>query len=166
MDGEFSWRKCISTDGKGICQSSWRKWMKIPAVQLSFRAGLVETPTHGAASQRYDWPPYCCTLEFKRIRTANRRWWSFQSLRWSQVLTFVHNRISPHYSLFDMINDYPFKMSNFEMMLSLKWHMTIISKWRRKIFVQRIIFVRKHALYSRDENAPPKRGKDYSKHST
>ena len=27
--------------------------MKIPAVRLSFRAGLVETPTHGVASQRY-----------------------------------------------------------------------------------------------------------------
>ena len=27
-----------------------------------------------------------------------------------------------------MINDYPFEMSNFEMMLSLKWYMTVSSK--------------------------------------
>ena len=27
-----------------------------------------------------------------------------------------------------MINDYPFEMSNFEMMLSLKWYMTVFSK--------------------------------------
>jgi len=102
--------------------------MKIPAVRLSFRAGLVETLTHGVALQRYGWPPYCCTLECKRIRTVSRRWWSFQSLWWSQVLTFVHNRISHPNSLFDMINDYPFEMSNFEMMLSLKWYMTVFSK--------------------------------------
>ena len=24
------WRKCISTGGKGICRSSWRKWMRYP----------------------------------------------------------------------------------------------------------------------------------------
>ena len=24
------WRKCISTGGKGICRSSWRKWMRCP----------------------------------------------------------------------------------------------------------------------------------------
>ena len=34
------------------------------------------------------------------------------------------------------------------------WYMTVISKWPRKIFVQRMIFVRKNALYSRDENHP------------
>ena len=30
-----------------------------------------------------------------------------------------------------MINDYPFEMSNFEMMLSLKWYMTVSSKWAK-----------------------------------
>ena len=35
------------------------------------------------------------------------------------------------------------------------WYMTVISKWRRKIFVQRIIFVRRIFPHSRDENAPP-----------
>ena len=35
-----------------------------------------------------------------------------------------------------------------------RWSMTFISKWPRKIFVQRIIFVRKNALLSRDENHP------------
>ena len=91
--------------------------MKIPAVRLSFRAGLVEIPTHGVASQRYGWPPYCCTLECRRIRTVNRRWWSFQNLRWSQVLTSVHNRISPKLSFrydkwLSLRNEYdlPFEM--------------------------------------------------------
>ena len=85
--------------------------MKIPAVRLSFRAGLVEIPTHGVASQRYDWPSYCCTLECKRIRTVSRRWWFFQNLRWSQVLTSVHNRISPPQTLFSI----------WQMILSSKW---------------------------------------------
>ena len=31
--------------------------MKIPAVRLSFRAGLATIPTHGVALQRYGWPP-------------------------------------------------------------------------------------------------------------
>ena len=29
-DGEFSWRKRITTDGKGICRSSWRKCVRCP----------------------------------------------------------------------------------------------------------------------------------------
>ena len=66
---------------------------------------------HGVALQRYGWPPYCCTLECKRIRTVSRRWWFFQNLWWSQVLTFVHNRISPPKTLFSI------------------WQMTIPSKW-------------------------------------
>ena len=33
-------------------------------------------------------------LECKGIRSASRRWWSFQNLWWSQVLTSVHNSIS------------------------------------------------------------------------
>ena len=34
------------------------------------------------------------------------------------------------------------------------WYMTVISKWRRKIFVHRIIFVSEGGLKPRDENAP------------
>ena len=48
---------------------------------------------HGVALQRYGWPPYCCTLECKRIRTVSRRWWFFQNLWWSQLLTSVPNWI-------------------------------------------------------------------------
>ena len=36
-----------------------------------------------------------CPLECKRIRSASLRWWSFQNLRWSQLLTSVYNWISP-----------------------------------------------------------------------
>ena len=71
---------------------------------------------------------------------------------------------------FKMIYDFHFEMSDsdhnrFEMIYLLSfrneqyssvfipiWSMTVISKWPRKIFVQRIIFVRKNALHSRDEN--------------
>ena len=81
---------------------------------------------------------------------------------------------------FEMIYDFHFEMSDsdhnhFEMIYLLSfwndkwlsfqneqyssvffsiWYMTVISKWPRKIFVQRIIFVRKNAMYSRDENHP------------
>ena len=34
------------------------------------------------------------------------------------------------------------------------WYMTVISIWRRKIFVQRIIFVSEGGLKPRDENTP------------
>ena len=30
MDGEFSWRKWVTADGKGICRSSWRKCVRYP----------------------------------------------------------------------------------------------------------------------------------------
>ena len=33
-------------------------------------------------------------LECKGIRSVSRRWWSFQNLWWSQLLTSVHNSIS------------------------------------------------------------------------
>ena len=73
---------------------------------------------------------------------------------------------------FEMIYDFHFEMSEsdhnrFEMIYLLSfrneqyssvfisiWYMTVISKWPRKIFVQRIIFVREYTLHSRDENAP------------
>ena len=56
-------------------------------------------------------------LGCKRIRSASLRWWSFQNLRWSQVLTSVPNRISPKLSFrydkwFSLRNEYdhPFEM--------------------------------------------------------
>ena len=57
-------------------------------------------------------------LECKGIRSASRRWWSFQSLWWSQLLTSVPIEYCTPNSLFDMTNDYLFEMN-----------MTFISKW-------------------------------------
>ena len=65
--------------------------MKIPADQV-FRT-WTGSPVLGAALQRCDWPSQICPLECKRIRSASRRWWSFQSLWWSQLLTSVPNWI-------------------------------------------------------------------------
>ena len=81
---------------------------------------------------------------------------------------------------FEMLYDFHFEMSDsdhnhFEMIYLLSfwndkwlsfqneqyssvffsvWYMTVISIWRRKIFVQRIIFVSAGGLKPRDENAP------------
>ena len=124
----------FTADGKGICRSSWRKWMRYPrrlrvpslnkiaqaAVRPSplweFRAancfrdfivasqnenprwsGLCTwtgSPALGAASAKDSMLVSFAPLGCKRIRSASRRWWSFQNLWWSQVLTSVPNQIS------------------------------------------------------------------------
>ena len=89
--------------------------MKILADQV-YRT-WTGSPALGAALQRCDWPSQICPLGCKRIRSASRRWWSFQNLRWSQVLTSVPNRISPKLSFrydkwLSLRNEYdhPFEM--------------------------------------------------------
>ena len=120
--------------GKGICQNSWRKWMRCPrrlrvpslnkiaqtAVRPSplwefraancFRDFIVASQNE---NPRWSGPSYLnritgtrCSvskgrimlvpfepLEYKGIRSVSRRWWSFQSLWWNQVLTSVPNQI-------------------------------------------------------------------------
>jgi len=66
--------------------------MKIPADQVL--RTWTGSPALGAALQRCDWPSQICPLGCKGIRSASRRWWSFQNLWRSQVLTSVPNRIS------------------------------------------------------------------------
>ena len=90
--------------------------MKIPADQVL--RTWTGSPALGAALQRCDWPSLICPLGCKRIRSASRRWWSFQSLWWSQLLTSVPIEYCTPNSLFDMTNDYLFEMN-----------MTFVSKW-------------------------------------
>jgi len=66
--------------------------MKIPADQV-YRT-WTGSPALGAASAKDSMLVSFAPLGCKRIRSASRRWWSFQSLWWSQVLTSVSNRIS------------------------------------------------------------------------
>ena len=84
--------------------------MKIPAVRLSFRAGLATIPTHGVASQIYGLTTVLLHSWMQEDTHGKFEILMLSILQTSQVLTFVHNRISPHYSLFDMTNDYPFEM--------------------------------------------------------
>ena len=90
--------------------------MKIPADQV-YRT-WTGSPALGAASAKDSMLVSFAPLGCERIRSASRRWWSFQSLWWSQLLTSVPIEYCTPNSLFDMTNDYLFEMN-----------MTFVSKW-------------------------------------
>ena len=83
--------------------------MKIPADQVL--RTWTGSPALGAASAKDSMLVSFAPLGYKGIRSASLRWWSFQNLRWSQVLTSVPNRISPPKTLFSI------------------WQIIISSKW-------------------------------------
>ena len=139
-----------TTDGKGICRSSWRKCvrcprrLRVPSLNKIAQTVVRPSPLWGfraancfrdfivawqnenlrwsglsylsriTGTRRSVAKGFCvsafCPLECKGIRSVSLRWRSFRNLRWSQLLTSVHNQISPHYFPFDMTNDCLFEM--------------------------------------------------------
>ena len=91
--------------GFNRCLAEW----KSPLIR-----SFVPEPDHRHSAQRQQRAlmlvPFA-PLEYKGIRSASLRWWSFQNLRWSQVLTSVPNRISHPKTLFSI------------------WQIIISSKW-------------------------------------
>jgi len=93
--------------------------MKIPAVRLSFRAGLVEIPTHGVASQIYGLTTVLLHSWMQEDTHGKSEMMIFSK---SQMKPSTNLCSQPHIatpnSLFDMTNDSLFEMN-----------MTIHSKW-------------------------------------
>ena len=85
--------------------------MKIPAVQLSFRAGLVEIPTHGVALRRYG----LTTVDLPS-------WMQGDTLGKSEMMIFSKSLMKPSTNLCSQFNIS--KLTLFSI-----WQMTISSKW-------------------------------------
>ena len=70
------WRKCISTGGKGICRSSWRKWMRWCPRRL-------RVPSLNKIAQTAVWPSPLWEFRaancFRDFIVA----WQNENLRWS-----------------------------------------------------------------------------------